>query len=104
VPAENTVSFCTYNYAACKLDPFMQGTVLTTRLNSAFLASFWAQLITSQPHYTKDHKEKHPRVSRVSAACQPRVSTSSNAKIAHVSYLYAHEDVVFKDSSRKAEY
>lgn len=36
----------------------MQGTVLTISLNS-ILPSFLAQLITSRPHYTKDHKEKN---------------------------------------------
>ena len=36
----------------------MQGTVLTISLNF-ILPSFLAQLITSRPHYTKDHKEKN---------------------------------------------
>ena len=36
----------------------MQGTVLTISLNS-ILPLLLAQLITSRPHYTKDHKEKN---------------------------------------------
>lgn len=64
---------------------------------------FWLQAWTlSSLHFGPNLLLPDPTAQRITKK-NIRVS-SSNAKIAHVSYLYAHEDVVFKESSRKAEY